>query len=281
MEGTADFRVAEDLLDVDQIGQRLSGWPCAGHRFSRCGAGRGESHATPCPCGTVNPFCGSVLDRRTAGLECAARAQCPMGAGSHERGRDTTVTGRPTAQRPPAQERDLKIVRRRESAALLSDRGASSGGAAGDGFDRRPPDHGLRGAGVAFIVPVQAAVGGEPGEIPLDGPSPPDDREAALAAGLRTKRSVVFRMVAAQSGGVRRTRRRRTGTAPGCAGGCRALLPRRRRGPVRRPSRPRRTAASEGVGANEPLAAVDLLPGVVAAGLGVDHVGALHCLGVD
>ena len=37
----------------------------------------------------------------------------------------------------------------------------------------------------------------------------------------------------------------------------------------------------EGVGDDEPLAAVDLLPGVVAAGVAPDGVGALDALGVD
>src|SRR5919112_148447 len=88
----------------------------------------------------------------------------------------------------------------REPAALLSGGWASSGDAAGDGVDRGPPDHGLGGLGVAFVVAGQAAVGGEPGEGPLDRPGRGITANPCWPAGLRTTCTVVAaRIVAAQS----------------------------------------------------------------------------------
>ena len=148
--------------------------------------------------------------------------------------------------------------------------------------DRRPSDHGFGHSRVAFVVARQAAVRGQPGEGALHGPPARDHREALLACGLAhdvnggaqdlggpVEQSPCEPAVGehephwrAQVG----VEQHRLGAVTVLHGGGQYDDDQQQ---------------PEGVGDDEPLAAVDLLPRVVAAGLPPDGVGTLDALGVD
>ena len=64
----------------------------------------------------------------------------------------------------------------------------TAGQAPGHGVDRGPPDHRLGALGVAFIVPGQPAVRGDPGEGPFHCPPAWDHRETLLIGGFADHR---------------------------------------------------------------------------------------------
>ena len=75
-----------------------------------------------------------------------------------------------------------RSIGRRESVPLLADSGSTPSDPAGDGVDRRPADHRLGDGRVAFVIPGQPAVRGQPGEGPLDRPPARDHSESALVS---------------------------------------------------------------------------------------------------
>jgi hypothetical protein len=71
-----------------------------------------------------------------------------------------------------------------EGASLLSGGGPAAGAVSGDGVDRGPAGHGLGDGWVGFVVAGEAAVRGEPGEGSLDRPAAWDDGGPALTGGF-------------------------------------------------------------------------------------------------
>ncbi len=135
---------------------------------------------------------------------------------------------------------------------------------------------------MAFVVPGQAAVGGEPGEGPLDRPAARDDREPALVGGFAHD--------------VQRGAQDRGGPVEQPAGepgvgedephpGAQIGVEQDGFGPVAvlhaGGEDHHAQQQAQGVGDDEPLAPVDLLPGVVATGVTPDGVRSAHGLGVD